>query len=258
MSPYLSSLAHGMRRSWAAPGELAVRASFYVVILVVFASLWRVAVSASGGDVAGYGYRELMWYVAAAEAAIIASKPRMIEDIGTAIGSGAIAVEMLRPVSVVGFRVAAEFGEALVRLGCALGAGAVFLVVFVGGPPRLVSLCVFLPVVVIGLAVNLATQHAFAAAAFWLEDAKASWFLYQKLIFLLGGMLLPLEMLPGWLAGIARVLPFWVMAYVPARFASGHQDWASIPVQIAWLGAMLAAATGAFRLGERKLLVVGG
>ena len=258
MNPYLAAMLSGMRRSLGAPSELAVRVCFYAVILVVFSSLWRVAIAASDGAVAGYGYVELMWYVAAAEGAVVATKPRMIEDIGTDIGSGVIAVEMLRPISVVGFRLAAELGEALVRLLCALTIGALFLLAFVGGPRDPAALVPFVPAAAVGVAVNLSAQHAFASLAFWLEDAKASWFLYQKLIFLLGGMLLPLEMLPDAMAGAARLLPFWVMSYVPARFASGHVDLSLLAVQVAWLGVTIAAAAAAFRVGERRLQVAGG
>ena len=258
MNPYLAAMLSGMRRSVGAPGELAVRVCFYLVILVVFTSLWRAAVAASGGAVAGYGYVELMWYVAAAEGAVVATKPRMIEEIGTSIGSGLIAVEMLRPISVVGFRLAAELGEALVRLLCALVVGALFLLAFVGGPPDPAALVPFAPAAVLGIAINLSAQHAFASLAFWLEDAKASWFLYQKLIFLLGGMLLPLEMLPDAMGDAARLLPFWTMSYVPARFASGHPDPWLFVAQLAWLGVAVAAAMATFRVGERRLQVAGG
>ena len=97
-----------------------MRVTFYALILVVFAALWSAATRANGGSIAGYDARALLWYVAAAEGSVIATKPRMIESIGWDISSGAIVIEMLRPASVVGLRLAAELGEALVRLVCAL------------------------------------------------------------------------------------------------------------------------------------------
>jgi ABC-2 type transport system permease protein len=115
-----------------------------------------------------------------------------------------------------------------------------------------------LPAAVLAVMCSLAAQHTFAAAAFWLDDAKSSWFLYQKLIFLLGGMLLPLELLPGWLEQAARGLPFWTMAYVPARLLSGHAEPDLLLVQLSWLVVLASVATYAFRVGERRLQVVGG
>ena len=258
MNPYLAGLMSGARRTFAGPGELVVRTGFYGVILVVFGALWRAAIEANGGPLEGYDYAALLWYVAGAEAAVIAMTPRMIEDIGNDIGDGSVAIEMLRPVSVVGFRMAVEFGEALVRLLAALVLGTIVVWAFAGPPPSVAGVLLALPMLPLAMAVNLAAQHAFAAAAFWLEDAKGTWFLYQKLIFLLGGMLLPLELFPEWLEGASRVLPFWTMAYAPARSLAGHPEPELILVQFFWLGIMMLAAFGAFRMGERRIQVVGG
>lgn len=73
MKPYRAAFSSGMRRALNEPGELAVRVLFYVVILVVFAALWKAAVGAAGGPIEGYGYVALLWYVAAAEGAVIAT-----------------------------------------------------------------------------------------------------------------------------------------------------------------------------------------
>src|SRR5207237_354650 len=176
---------------------------------------------------------------------------------GWDLASGTIATEMLRPASVLGLRLAAELGEALVRLACALAVGATVVWLEVGSPPSPAA-ALAVPAMVLAVACNLAAQHAFAGAAFWLRDARSSWFLYQKLVFLLGGMLLPLEFLPGPLAVAARVLPFSTMAYAPARLMSGHTEPWLLAVQAAWLAALVAAAAGVFHAGERRLQVVGG
>jgi ABC-2 type transport system permease protein len=256
--PYAAAFAAGVRRSAAGRAELVVRIGFYAVILVVFASLWRAAAQANEGNIAGYDFRSLIWYVVAAEAAVVATKPRMIEEIGDDIGTGAIAIEMLRPVSVVMFRMAAEMGEAIVRLACAALCGGVLITLFVAPPPSFTALLFSIPALVLAVACNLAAQHLFASAAFWIADAKASWFLYQKLVFLLGGMLLPLELLPEPLARTARALPFWVTAYVPGRFLSGHIEPGLLLVQLAWLTVLPLGALFLFQAGERRLQIAGG
>ena len=256
--PYISAFVTGARRSLGNPGELTVRILFYLVILVVFASLWRAAVMENDGEIAGYDYRAIFWYVVAAEGVVIATKPRMIEEIGTDISSGAVSVEMLRPVSVVGFRIASEAGEAFIRLTCAIVAGGLFALIDAGTPPSTAGLLLAIPAAALAVTSNLMAQHAFAGAAFWIRDAKASWFLYQKLIFLLGGMLLPLELMPSALANAARLLPFWTMSYVPGRLLSGHFEPGLLLIQAAWLVVLFGCALKVFSMGERKLQVVGG
>jgi ABC-2 type transport system permease protein len=218
----------------------------------------RATAHANDGAIAGYSAVALTWYIATTEAATVSLNIRMISDVGEDIKSGAVAVELLRPVSVLGVRVATELGRALPRLVVLLGAGTVLALVTAGGPPRPAALLLVVPSLVLAIACNIAAQHAFAAWAFWVRDAGAAWFLYQKLVFILGGMLIPLEVLPSWLRGATRVLPFRAMAYAPARLASGHLEPGLLVEQVAWLGVLLLAATRAFAAGERRLQVVGG
>jgi len=239
-------------------GGLAVMIVFYALVVSVLAGLWRVAIDANGGSVAGYGVVAITWYVVCTEATVLCLGNRLISDTGRDIGSGAVAVELLRPASVLGVRVAGELGRVLPRLGVLAGAGAVLAVVTAGGPPRPAALVLAVPSLVLAVACNIVAQHAFAAIAFWIRDAGSAWFLYQKLIFILGGMLIPLEALPGWLERTASVLPFRAMSYAPARLASGHIEPVLLVEQVAWLAVLVGAAIALFRAGERRLQVVGG
>jgi ABC-2 type transport system permease protein len=255
---YLVAFTSSVRRTLHTRGQLAVRVLFYGVILGVLSALWKVATAVNGGVVAGYDFRSMLWYLVASEGCVISINPRLIEYIGLDIGSGVIAVEMLRPISVVGLRIATALGEALVRFACAISLGTAFALFTVGPPPHLSAAALAVPAAVLGIAANLAAQHSFAAIAFWVNDSKAAWFLYQKLVFLVGGMLLPLELFPPVLAHVSRVLPFWTMSYVPARLLSGHfEPWLLLP-QVAWLLVLMAAAAFIFGLGQRRLEVVGG
>ena len=80
----------------------------------------------------------------------------------------------------------------------------------------------------------------------------------MKAVFILGGMIIPLELLPEWLERISLLTPFAAMAYAPARLASGHWEPALLLMQVIWIGGLSAAAAVAFRAGERRLQVVGG
>ncbi|MEA2506304.1 MAG: viologen exporter family transport system permease protein [Actinomycetota bacterium] len=255
---YAVAFRSSARRTVQAPGQLVIRVLFYGVILGVLSALWKVACVVNGGTIAGYDFRSMLWYLVASEGAVIAINPRLIEYIGVDIGSGGIAIEMLRPISVVGLRIATALGEALVRFGFAVSLGVAFAWFTVGPPPDLAAVGLALPAAILAIGANLAAQHSFAAIAFWVNDSKAAWFLYQKLVFLVGGMLLPLELFPPLLAHISRFLPFWTMSYVPARLLSGHFEPWLLLVQAAWLVALMAGAAVVFGIGQRKLEAVGG
>jgi len=247
-----------VERVLAERGGLLVALGFYIVVVAVLAGLWRVAAAANGGSIAGYTAVALTWYIATSEASTVALNIRLIDDIGNDIGSGAVAVELLRPAPVLGVRVAAELGHALPRLAACGVAGAAVATISGGAPPRPAALLLAAPSLVLAVACNIVAQHAFAASAFWLRNAGSAWFLYQKLVFVLGGMLIPLEALPDWLGSVAAVLPFRSMSYAPARLASGHIEPLLLLEQVGWLAVLLLAASVAFSAGERRLQVVGG
>jgi ABC-2 type transport system permease protein len=246
------------QRVLAERGGLGVSVGFYVIVVAVLAGLWRAAAHGHGGSIAGYSAVALTWYIATSEAATVALNIRLIDEIGTDIGSGAVAVELLRPASVLGVRVATEVGRAIPRLTAIVLAGAALATVTAGAPPRPLALALAVPSLLLAITCNLVAQHAFAGVAFWLRNAGSTWFLYQKLVFVLGGMLIPLEALPGWLERVASLLPFRAMAYIPARLASGHVEPVLLLEQVLWLGLLVVAATAVFDAGERKLQVVGG
>jgi ABC-2 type transport system permease protein len=245
------------RRVLADRDGLVVATLFYLLVSGVLASLWRAA-AGPHGELAGYSGDALTWYIVTSEAAVCALNIRLIEEVGDEIGSGGVAVEMLRPLPVVAVRLAIEAGRGLSRLAVLVAPGALLAWWLAGPPPSTLGVLLAVPSLVLGITANLGLQYVLSGAAFWLRDTKATWFLYQKLVFILGGMLLPLQVLPAGLRHVAFGLPFMAMAYAPARLASGHVEPWLFLVQAGWLTVLTAAAAGVFALGQRRLQVVGG
>lgn len=232
---------------------LFTTAVFDLMVTGILAALWTAAVAAHGGPIAGYSTAALVWYVACSEAGTVPLPMRLIETIGEDIATDRYAVELLRPVSPLTVRIARELGAAAPRIAVCAVVGSAVATIAAGPPPDGLALALAAPSLLLAIALNVVAQHLFAAATFWLHDAKTGWFIYQKLVFVLGGMLIPLELLPAWLEHTALVLPFAAMAYAPARLASGHVEPGLLAVQVLWLAAALVAAHHLFRAGERRL-----
>jgi ABC-2 type transport system permease protein len=250
-------LVGSVRSAVADRGGLLVSMGFYAIVTAVLSGLWRAAAESGNGSVAGYDARALTWYVIATEATTVALNIRLIDEVGTQIGDGTVAVELLRPASVLGVRVSASVGRALPRLGVCLVAGAAYGLAVVG-PPSFAGALLAVPACLLAICVNLVAQHAFAAMAFWFSDARSGWYLYQKLVFILGGMLLPLQVMPTVLERVALALPFMAMSYAPGRLLAGHVEPLLLVVQLGWLAVLGVLAALVFRSGERRLQVVGG
>jgi ABC-2 type transport system permease protein len=247
------SAAH---RLFADRGGLAVSVLFYLLVSTVLAALWRAA-TGPDGNVVGYTGAQLTWYAFTAEAAIGALSIRLIEEVGEEIGSGAVTVELLRPMPVLAVRLAVEYGRALVRLAALVVTGTALAWLVVGPPPSGAGAALAVPSLALAAAANLALQYTVAAGAFWLRDARAGWFLYQKLVFVVGGMLLPLEVLPDAVQPVAFALPFMAMAYAPARLAAGHVEPGLLLVQAGWVVVLVGLAAVVFTAGQRRVQVTG-
>ena len=131
--------------------------------------------------------------------------------------------------------------------------------VVAGGPPRPATLVLVAPSLVLAITANLFAQHAVAAIAFWIRDAGSIWFLYMKAVFILGGMIIPLELLPDGLQRLrdAPAVPgHGLRAGAPRGRASGSRRCCSS--SSFWIGVLAVGASLAFRAGERRLQVVGG
>ncbi|MEM9714408.1 MAG: ABC-2 family transporter protein [Actinomycetota bacterium] len=244
-------------RELASPSGPAVAGVFYLMVTAVLSGLWATAASANGGEIVGYSATALVWYVATAEAATVSLPLRLIEEVGDDIASGRITSELLRPVGVLPMRIALRVGAFLPRLGVCVVVGVGFSWLVGGAPIDGLALALAVPSLLLAVSISVVAQHAFAGAAFWIADAKGAWFLWSKLVFVLGGMLLPLEVLPDTLANVAKALPFMAMAYAPARLASGHVEPWLLVVQLAWLLVAVWLAVAVFRAGERRLVEEG-
>ncbi len=251
-----------LRRAFAAgasqylrhPSQLIGFALFFVLPPVILASVWKAAAASSGGSIVGYSGAALVWYIATSEAAILTVRNRLIAEIGDDVGSGRFAVELQRPVLALPVRLATELGYMAPRFGLGVLLAGLVALVLGGAPPSAAGLALALPSLLLALTLNMVGQHLFAASSFWLREAKGAWFLYNKLVFVLGGMLLPLEVLPGWMETTAKFLPFMAMAYAPARLASGFVEPWLLAVQVGWLIVLVAVTAAVFARGERHFM----
>lgn len=232
---------------------LAQVGGHYLLVCGVLTTLWLRAGEGTGGSVAGYSGRALVWYITTTEITAFAVTLRLVETVGDDLRSGRYELELLRPRSALWTRAAAELGSALPRLVLLAGLGLGFALWRAGRPPAGWGLALAAPSMLAAIAAAVVAQHLLAGAVFWLRDVRGSWFLYQKLQFTLGGLVLPLELLPGRLAAAARLTPFAALSYVPGRLASGHVEPRLIGLQLVWLVVLSAAATRLYAAGERRL-----
>ncbi|MFW7381247.1 MAG: ABC transporter permease [Oligoflexus sp.] len=198
-------------QSW---GALLGRLGFYALLLFVFAQLWQVALEAK--IVQSFNSDQMIWYLAVTEW-IILSLPLIHLDIEQDVRSGDIAFQLGQPIGYVPAKFSFAFASLLFRL-IFMGIGGYILASVLTKSWSPSSLQIFSSVIPLGICASILAllfQIMIGLSAFWLQDTAPAAWVWQKLIFIMGGLILPLDLYPDWLQQIAQFLPFSAILYAP-------------------------------------------
>ena len=126
---------------------------------------------------------------------------------------------------------------------------------------NLSSLAAFLITAALALLLDAFIAVTIGLLAFWLEEVTPVFWIYQKLLFTVGGLFLPLEMFPQWLERGVKWLPFQFITYVPARvFVAFEPEFVlqAVSGQVVYVGLLAALMVLLWRRVQRRLVVHGG
>lgn len=256
---YLAVARIAVRQRAAERVAVVGRVAFYAIILLVFSRLWQAVLE--GGALGGIGAVECLWYLAVTEWVVL-SQPAVYLDIERDVRSGDVAYHVGRPISYVGAKLAEALGDVAFRMALLGPVGAGLALAFAGdvpADPR--GLLVALPLGVLAAVLVLLFHALIGLLAFWLQDVSPIYWVWQKLTFILGGLMLPLEIYPGWLRALALASPFSAMLHGPGRQAFGlDAEAAAFTVLrlVAWIAVATAALWLVYRRALRRLEVNGG
>lgn len=260
MRKYARIAAFAARDALAYMPAFLARNVFFVVIIFVFWSLWKV-IFANRPAVAGLTLVQTLWYLTFTEAMEL-SRPRVMSMIQEEVRDGTLAVTLTRPWSYPAFHFWRSFGEGAVRVVPVLVVGFGLAALFVGPLPGYLRALPFgLLLILLGLAVGIMWTLAIGLLAFWLEEVSPVYWIIQKAIFILGGLFLPIDFFPPGLAAVARWLPFSFSAYWPA-ITMVNFSWTSFFTGLAgaavWLAVLAGTVALLFAAGRRRVHAQGG
>ena len=234
---------------------------FYVLILYVFVQLWTVLGNTRGFGVEGFGTRELVWYLMASEA-IMMGRARFEGETDEEVKTGAIAYYLNKPYHYILFKLASYWGETALRMALNIVIGSVVALATVGPiPTKPTQLLAALACSALALTMNFFISMALSLSAFWVEDTAPFFWIYSKLLFVLGGLFAPMEVYPQFLARVARATPLNYVLYAPARLFVQF-DMAffvnALLMQAVWIAALALLVLGLYGVGVKRLNVNGG
>lgn len=238
------------------------RAFFIVLIMFIFAQLWTAAYASRGAtEIAGLTLTATIWYFLMAEMVEL-GKFRHDLTISAEVKDGSVAYTLGRPYNYLAYHFFHGLGETAIKMVLIFSLGAPIAFYFTGLPEvDLRTLPATGLVVILALLLDFFVMSMIGLLAFVTEDTSSFRIIYQKLVFILGGLLIPLDFLPEWLQSIARVLPFSLTTYAPAKlFVSFTWDqfMQILVLQMIWLAITGFMLWSQYRWAVRRLVVNGG
>ncbi len=233
----------------------------YSLFVFVFSRVWTAALAGRDG-IEGYSLSQLIWYFIVAEIPAFGFG-RFFWTLADDMKSGQVAYLASRPFGFVGYHFAQGMGKAAVDSAVLAAVGAALGLVLAGplpipSAPRAAAA---LASILLAGSIQFLLQFAIAMTAFWVEDNSAFFWIYQKIVLVVG-TLLPLEFLPEAVRRIAAWTPFPSMSYAPARIVSSWPGEAAalsmIAAQLAWAAGAALLCQAAYSLGRARLTVNGG
>jgi ABC-2 type transport system permease protein len=183
--------------------------------------------------------------------------------VGDAIRYGRMNMLLLRPLSPLFDALASEVAVKVVFLTFVLPLVAVLALILRPGIEITgQNALAFVPALVLAWVLRFLWGYWLALLAFWAARADGLLALQESMIFLLGGQVAPVVLLPPTMRALAVALPFRYMVGFPAEVLTGQLDAADLRigfiVQAGWLLVAVVFFVGMWRAGVRRYSAVGG
>ena len=260
MKKYFEIAKINFLNSFAYFGEFFFHAIFILLILFIFTNMWK-AVYSGKELIEGFTLSMMIWYLLMAES-IVTSSPGFVKEVNTEVQNGEIAYKLNKPYNYILYHFAKSFSRRIINFTVTFILGAVLIYFLIGGFDfKIYSLFFLVLILFLAMTLDFFISMSIALLSFWLEDSNSLRWIYDKLLFTIGGMLVPLEIFPTWLAKIAGVLPFSFIAYSPAKLfvRFSFVDFFNVfAIQISYIIIFGCITWIIYKRGVRRLNVNGG
>jgi ABC-2 type transport system permease protein len=186
------------------------------------------------------------------------------DDLAERIRTGDVAIDLYRPVGLIGWYLAGDLGRATYHfLARGLGPTVFGVLLFhIALPDGPVAGFAFLVSLILAVVTSFAIRFLVACSAFWLLDQTGVRTMSGVLAIFWSGMVLPLVIFPEPLRSIALALPWASYLQTPADIWLGHRTGVAVveglAVQVLWIAVLLAVCQAVLGAATRKVVVQGG
>jgi ABC-2 type transport system permease protein len=260
---YLSVAALQIQQALSYRGATLLDVASSLVNVAALYYLWRAVFSAQA-RVGPFDWVQMQTYVLLSAIVSGCLEATAMVSMVTAVRSGQIITDLLRPISFMGMHLAQALGRGLVEGAIRTGGTLVIGVLLVpwSPPSSVMAGALFAISMLLAFGIMFVINFLTAMFCFWITDAKGLLWAQAAIVRVFSGALVPLALFPAWLRGIAELLPFQAVNYTPVAIylgmLHGAAVWDALAVQAVWLVGLALLVQVLWPRGIRALVVQGG
>jgi len=258
---FLAGLQSNLVYRW----NFGVRSIFWFFHLAVVYILWGAAYAANP-TIGGYTFAQtLTYFVVIFVLQFFIGAFNEDYQISEDIRNGLINQFLLKPIHYYGYRLSVFAAARVVSGAFGIVALLVALPIFRGYiviPHDWTLIALSIPAMCLTAIIQFSIAFCFGLLAFWFLEIQGFVILSMAVETLLGGQIVPLDLLPPAVFNVIRFLPFFYQAYFPAAILTGRKgvDFAlqGLAIQAFWAFVLVCLAEFVWRKGLKHHTAAGG
>jgi len=265
VTKYGQAFAVGLQSNLVYRWNFGVRSVFWFFHLVVVYILWGAAY-AGNPSLGGFSFAQtLTYFVVIFVLQFFIGAFNEDYQISEDIRNGLINQFLLKPINYFAYRLSVFAAARVVSGAFGLLALLVALPFFRGYldlPHDAWRIALGVPAMALTAIIQFSIAYCFGLLAFWFLEIQGFVVLSMAVENLLGGQIVPLDLLPHGVFNVVRFLPFFYQAYFPAAILTGRKgfDFAvqGLVIQAFWAFFLVCLAEAVWRRGLRHHTAAGG
>lgn len=237
-------ISFGTRQAWQERVVLPVQLVTYGLLIMIFAAIFQITPFEELPGTITLSAPMMIWYMIVTEMVTFAGGGQNFHDIRSDVLGGQFSASLQRPKTYFLTKMWTWVGTNIVRsaafMTAGLALGLLFTKDFLYSPAQIPFLLLS---VYLGTLIYSAVYFMLGVIEVWGPYARPAMWISQKLAFLLGGLILPLQLYPEWLQSIAWLTPYPAMLNIPGKIAfdpSITDMAAALGIQLLWLAIIIA------------------
>jgi ABC-2 type transport system permease protein len=265
MLKYGQAFVVGLQSNLVYRWNFGIRSLFWFCHLIVVFILWGAAY-AGNPSIGGYSFAQtLTYFVVIFVLQFFIGAFNEDYQISEDIRNGLINQFLLKPINYFAYRLSVFAAARVVSGAFGLLALLVALPFFRGYldfPHEGWRIALGVPAMALTAIIQFSIAYCFGLLAFWFLDIQGFVILSMAVETLLGGQIVPLDLLPQSVFNVVRFLPFFYQAYFPAAILTGRKgfDFAvqGLAIQAFWAFILVCLAEAVWLRGLKHHTAAGG